>query len=178
MTTPFVGEIQLLGFNFPPYGWAQCNGALLAIQQNTALFSLIGTTYGGNGTSNFQLPNLAGRAACSQGSGPGLSPRAAGEVFGDNSVTLLSNEMPAHTHGFVAYNQTDTAKRSNVPTPNSGLLVPLQAEPFPPAATAPNTAFSPQMLGQAGQNQPHENRQPALALNYSIALTGVFPSFG
>ena len=178
MTTPFIGEIQLFGFNFAPYGWAQCNGALMAIQQSTALFSLIGTLYGGNGTSTFQLPNLTARAACSQGTGIGLSPRSVGEVFGNNSVTLASTEMPAHTHGFLVYNQTDTAKRSNVPTPNSALLVPLHTDPFPPAATAPNTGFSPQMLGQAGQSQAHENRQPALALNYSIALNGAFPSFG
>lgn len=178
MTTPFIGEIQVFGFNFAPVNWAQCNGALLSIQQNTALFSLIGTYYGGNGTTNFQLPNLAGNAACGQGQGPGLSSRAVGEQFGVNGVALITSEMPAHAHGFNVFNQSDTSKRSNIPAPGNALLVPFQADPFPAAGTAPNATFSPTMLGVAGQGQPHENRQPALALNYCIAMTGVFPSFG
>lgn len=178
MTTPFIGEIQVFGFNFAPVNWAQCNGALLSIQQNTALFSLIGTYYGGNGTSNFQLPNLAGNAACGQGEGPGLSTRVIGEQFGVDNVTLISNEMAAHTHGFNVFNQADTSKRSNVPAPGNGLLVPFQADPYPASGTSPNTSFNPNMLGVTGQGLPHENRQPALALNYCIALAGAFPSFG
>lgn len=178
MTQPFVGEIQLFGFNYAPVQWSLCNGALLPIQQNSALFSLIGTFYGGNGTTNFQLPNLQGYAACSQGTGPGLSTRSIGEVFGDDSVTLVSNQMPAHTHGFTVFNQPDSAKRTNVPAPGNGLIMPLQADPFPAVGTTPNTSFNQQMLAPSGQGQPHENRQPALALNYCIALVGVFPSFG
>jgi microcystin-dependent protein len=178
MTTPFLAEIQVFGFNFPPLNWAQCNGALLSIQQNSALFSLIGTYYGGNGTTNFQLPNLAGNAACGQGQGPGLSSRSIGEQFGVDSVTLTTSEMAAHTHGFAVFNQSDTAKRTNIPAPGYGLLVPFQADPYPAANSAANTSFNANMLGPAGQGLPHENRQPALALNYCIALSGVFPSFG
>ncbi|RDS81681.1 microcystin-dependent protein [Dyella monticola] len=177
MTQPFIGEIQVFGFNFAPYQWAQCNGATLAIQQNTALFSLIGTLYGGNGTSTFQLPNLAAQAACSQGQGPGLSQRDVGEAFGVDSLTLLTTEMPVHTHGFTEYNQPDTSKRTNKPSSGNALIIPFSTSPFPAVGTKPNTTFSPQMLNPNGQNQPHENRQPALALNYCIALYGVFPSF-
>ncbi|GLQ45166.1 microcystin dependent protein [Dyella lipolytica] len=175
---PFVGEIQLFGFNFAPYQWALCNGATFSIQQNTALFSLLGTTYGGNGTSTFQIPNLVSRAACNQGAGIGLTQRDIGEPFGDPSVTLTGNEMPRHNHGFLLYNQADATKRSNKPSPGNALLIPLQASPFPAAGTNPNTTFSPNMSTATGQNQPHENRQPALAITYGIALYGVYPSFG
>ncbi|WP_233840200.1 tail fiber protein [Dyella sp. 2HG41-7] len=177
MTQPFIGEIQVFGFNFAPYGWAQCNGPVLPISQYSALFSLIGTIYGGNGTSNFQLPNLAARAACSQGQGPNLTSRSPGNTFGVDSVTLAATQMPTHTHGFTLYNQPDTSLRSNTPTTNSALLVPL-TDAFPTTSVSPNTTFSPQMLSPNGGNQPHENRQPVLAINYCIALNGVFPSFG
>jgi microcystin-dependent protein len=178
MSNNFVGEIQLFGFNYAPYQWAQCNGATLSIQQNTALYSLLGTNYGGNGTTNFQLPNLTSRTACSQGSGPGLSPRLLGQSFGDAGVTLTSNQLPSHNHGFQLWNQTDTTKRSNKPTSGSALLIPQQAQAFPAAGATPNTTFAPAMSGPSGQNQAHENRQPALAINYCIALYGTFPSFG
>jgi microcystin-dependent protein len=178
MTQPFLGEIQLFGFNFAPYNWAACNGATLSIRQSTALFSLIGTTYGGDGVSTFMLPNLAGRAACSQGQAPGLSQRTAGEPFGATTASLTTNQIPSHTHAFVVYNQPDTTKRSNTPALNSALILPLQADPFPVQGTAPNSTFAPAMLGASGNNLPHENRQPALAINYCIAMSGVFPTFG
>jgi microcystin-dependent protein len=180
MTDSYIGEIQIYAFNFAPVNWAQCNGATLPISQYTALFSLIGTIYGGNGTSNFQLPNLVGYAACGQGQAPGLSQRDLGEVFGDQQVTLLSNQIPAHNHGFVLWNQNDATKRSNKPTAGSALLEPVQLQPFPRAGTgSPNTTFSPNMATAAGSPapSPHENRQPALALNYCICLNGNFPSF-
>ena len=177
MTQPFIGEIQLFGFNFAPIDWAFCNGATMSVSQNTALFSLLGTTYGGNGVSTFQLPNLIARATCNQGQGPGLTPRMLGESFGESSVTLSVNEMPSHTHGFLVYNQTDANKRSAGPSQGNGLVSPRHIGPFAPAGTAANTAFSPQMLGGSGQSQPHENNQPALAINYCVALYGVFPSF-
>lgn len=177
MTQPFIGEIQLFAFNFAPVDWAFCNGAMMSISQNTALFSLLGTTYGGNGTSTYQLPNLVTRAACNQGQGLGLSMRVPGETFGEPGVTLGVSEIPSHTHGFLLYNQTDGTKRSAAPSQGFGLNVPHQSGPFPAAGTAPNTAFSPQMLGGSGQSQPHENNQPALAINYCVALYGVFPSF-
>jgi microcystin-dependent protein len=178
----FIGEIQLFGFNFAPLGWAQCNGATLPISQNTALFSLLGTVYGGDSRSNFQLPNLAARAACSQGQGPGLTQRPIGSVFGEAGVTLLNSEMPSHTHPFTLWNQPNSSVRSNQPSANAYLVEPQQAAPFPPATPPPavNALFSPSMIGATGQAQPHENRQPALAVNYCIAVAGsffVFPTF-
>ncbi|OOG50916.1 tail fiber protein [Rhodanobacter sp. C01] len=176
MTTPFVGEIQVFGFNFAPYQWTQCNGATLPISQNTALYSLIGVNYGGNGTTTFQVPNLAARGACNQGNGPGLTPRVIGETFGNAMVALTSQQMPLHNHGFNIYNQPDSAKRSNKPSPGNSLVVPTQATPFLQAA--PNTTFAANMLASNGGNQPHENEQPYLALNFCMALSGAFPSFG
>jgi microcystin-dependent protein len=178
MTEPYIGQIQPFGFNFNPQGWAFCNGATLPIQQNTALFSLLGTQYGGNGQTTFQLPNLAGRAGCQQGSGPGLTPRTIGETFGVNTVTLTQQEMPAHTHGINAYVQNDTSKRSGTPVSNGGLSLPGATTARPFIASAANTTFAPNMLQpNAGGGLPHQNQQPYLGLNFSIALQGVFPSF-
>ncbi|NTF44596.1 microcystin-dependent protein [Rhizobium sp. AC27/96] len=177
MTQPFLGEIQLFGFNFPPYRWAFCNGATLPIQQNTALFSLLGIQYGGNGTSTFQLPNFTNRAGCNQGRGPGLTPRTAGENFGSNNITLTQAEMPAHMHSLTVFNQGDTAKRAAAPSTGAGLSLPNSSTPFLPSAQ-PNAQFAPNVIGIGGGSQPHENRQPYLAVNFSIALAGVFPSFG
>lgn len=179
MTEPFVGEIQLFGFNFNPRNWAFCNGALLPISQNTTLFSLLGTTYGGDGRSTFQLPNFNGRVGCGVGNGPGLTPRHMGETFGDNSVTLLESEMPAHTHGLNAYNQSDATHRVSAPVAGGGLslLSSTSAKSYL-GQQAPNTAFAPNMIGPApGGGLPHENRQPYLGLNFCIALQGVYPSF-
>lgn len=178
MTQPFVGEIQLFGFNFAPYNWAFCNGATLPLSQYTALFSLLGTQYGGNGTSTFQLPNLTGRTFCSQGSKPGLTPRDIGDTFGTDSVTLDSNTMPSHNHNMMLHYQPTASLRSPTPTTGSHLLVPGQTSPLVQNPTLNNT-FAPAMLGPAGQAQPqpHENRQPYLAINYCIALNGVFPTF-
>jgi len=177
MTEPYIGQIQPFGFNFPPRGWAFCNGATLAIQQNTALFSLLGTQYGGNGTTTFMLPNFTNRAACNQGQAPGLTPRGIGEAFGDASVSLTWQEMPAHSHGLNLYNQGDASKRAGAPVPGAALSVPTASSPFANGAQ-PNAPFSPLACGPAGGGQPHENRQPYLALNFCIALQGVFPSFG
>jgi microcystin-dependent protein len=177
MTEPFIGEIQLFGFNFPPRQWAACNGATLAIQQNTALFSLLGTQYGGNGTTTFQLPNFTTRASCNQGTGAGLSQRVIGETFGANSVTLTQPEMPMHSHPFTVYNQNDTSKRASSPSSGNSLAVPSLSAPFVTGGQA-NAQFAPAMCGPSGGGQPHENRQPYLAVNFCIALSGVFPSFG
>ena len=177
MTEPFIGQIQMYGFNFAPRGWAACNGATLAIQQNTALFSLLGTQFGGNGQTTFMLPNFATRAACNQGQGPGLTPRTAGETFGDASVTLTIQEMPAHSHSLNLFNQSDSTKRTGTPVAGVALTVPTASVPFA-AGAQPNAWFAPQACGSAGGSQPHENRQPYLAVNFCIALQGVFPSFG
>lgn len=179
MTEPYIGEIQIYGFNFPPRNWAFCNGATLAISQNTALFSLIGTVYGGNGQTTFQLPNLAGRAASQQGNGPGLTPRTLGQAFGVNSVTLTSNQIPAHSHGMVLYSQNDASKRSHSPAANSSLSVASDTAvtSFLPAGPV-NTQFAPNMIQPSqGGGLPHENQQPYLGINFSIALFGIYPSF-
>ena len=115
MSDPYIGEIQIFGFNFNPRGWAFCNGAVLPISQNTALFALLGTTHGGNGQSTFQLPNLAARAACHFGQGPGLGSRAMGETFGASTATLSILEIPPHSHGVNAFTQPDPAKRTSAP---------------------------------------------------------------
>lgn len=176
MTEPFIGQIQQFGFNFAPRGWAFCNGATLAIQQNTALFALLGTQYGGNGQTTFQLPNFANRAACNQGQGPGLTDRTIGEVFGSDSVTLTSAQMPAHVHTVQVYNQPTASKKAASPSVGNALGSP-SASAFAIPGTA-NAPFSPTVIQPAGGGQPHENRQPYLAMNFCIALQGVFPSFG
>lgn len=174
MTEPFIGQIQIFGFNFNPRGWAFCNGATLPIQQNTALFSLLGTQYGGNGQTTFQLPNFVNRAGCQQGRGPGLSDRSIGETFGSNSVTLTTAQMPAHSHGVMLYNQADPAKKAPTPSAGNSLASP-NANAFAPGSA--NAPFSPSVVLPTGNNQPHENRQPYLATNFCIALQGVFPAF-
>lgn len=174
MTQPFIGEIQLFGFNFNPRGWAFANGATLPIAQNTALFSLIGTIYGGNGQTTFQLPNFAGRAGCQQGNGPGLSPRSLGETFGVNTVTLTSNQIPQHNHGLTAYVPATTG----APVANGGLSQPASTANRPFSAGAPNTTLAPNMLAPStGGGQPHQNQQPYLGVNFCIALQGIYPSF-
>lgn len=177
MTQPFIGEIQLFGFNFAPRGWAFCSGSALPVRQYTALFSLLGISYGGNGTTTFQLPNFTNRAGCNQGAGPGVSRRTIGETFGTNSETLTIAEMPGHVHQFTIYNQGTTSMRAGSPSVGNSIALPGQSSPYVGTAT-PNAQFAPGMIGPTGGNQPHENRQPYLALNYSIALEGVFPAFG
>ena len=176
MTTPFLGEIQIFGFNYTPEGWAPCNGTTLPIQQYSALYSLIGTTYGGNGTTTFQLPNFTGRAACSQGQGPGLTDRSAGETFGEAQVGLISSEIPSHNHVQNLYHQPNPAMQKNVPDNNYGLSGPAATSPFVPIAT-PNTTFALPVVGVAGSGLPHNNCQPLLPLNFCIALQGDFPAF-
>lgn len=178
MTQPYIGEVQLFGFNFNPRGWAFANGATLPISQNTALFSLIGTIYGGNGTTTFQLPNFAGRAGCQQGNGPGLSPRTLGQSFGANTVTLTSNQIPQHNHGINAYAQGDTTKRISTPAANGGLSGVGTTTVRPFSSSPPNTTFAPNMLSPSqGGGQPHQNQQPYLGVNFCIALQGIYPSF-
>lgn len=177
MTTPFLGEIQLFGFNYTPAGWASCNGATLQIRQFTALFSLIGTQYGGDGVTTFQLPNLTGRAPCSQGQGPGLTARTIGDTFGSESVQLDVTQIPSHTHQFTVERQPNVALQHNVPLTNDGLITIGGTNTFLPTAT-PTTTFAAAAISPAGGNQAHENRQPLLALNFCIALQGEFPAFG
>jgi len=175
---PFVAEIRSFAFNFAPTGWAQCDGQILAISQNTALFSLLGTTYGGNGMSNFGLPNLQGSVPMHAGQGPGLTLRSLGETGGSQAVTLLQSEMPAHTHSV----QCNVQSTGQLPT--AGNNFPAKATGFAAgdslytAATAPNTNFNPLAISVAGGSQPHNNMMPTLILNFCIAMQGVFPPRG
>ncbi|MBB1060842.1 phage tail protein [Marilutibacter spongiae] len=179
MTQPFIGEIQMFGFNFNPRGWAFCNGATLPISQNTALFSLIGTNYGGNGQSTFQLPNFAGRAGTEQGRGPGLSTRMLGQPFGSDSVGLSAGQMPQHNHGVTAFSQTAAGSGSHAPVDGGGLsflATSTAAKTY--VGPPPNTELAPNMVGaSSGGGLPHPNQQPYLGVNFCIALVGVFPSF-
>jgi microcystin-dependent protein len=178
MTQPYLGEVQLFGFDFNPRGWAFANGATLPISQNTALFSLLGITYGGNGQTTFQLPNFAARAGCEQGNGPGLSPRSLGQTFGVNTVTLTSNQTPQHNHGVNSYFQPNSAKKTSAPIADSALALLSMGAPTPYVATPINTTFAPNMLAASqGGGSPHENQQPYLGVNFCIALQGNYPSF-
>lgn len=180
MTQPFLGEVQMFGFNFPPYGWAFCNGATLGVQQNQALFSLLGVTYGGDGRSTFQLPNFASRSLCEQGRGPNTTGRRAGDVFGTNAVTLTTAQMPAHSHGLTYFSQSEESLRSATPRAGNALSVPTapDATPFAPSGSPFNSPFATNMIQPVGGDQPHPNQQPYLSVNFCIALRGTFPSFG
>jgi microcystin-dependent protein len=172
MADPFVAEIRVVGFNFAPLGWATCDGQLMPLSQNTALFSLLGTTYGGDGKSTFALPDLQGRAPMHPGQGAGLSLRDLGEEGGTETVTLLQNEMPAHTHALSA-NALPASASLAAPTQGLGRSVGGSAYKASPPATA---AMSPQAVGLTGGDSPHNNLMPYLTLNYIIALQGVFPA--
>jgi microcystin-dependent protein len=178
MTSPFVAEIRIFPFNFAPTGWAQCNGQLLPISQNTALFSLLGTMYGGDGKSTFALPNLEGSAPLQQGQGPGLSLYDEGETTGSDTVTLLQSEIPAHPHLFMAtttVGTTESAPGNQLGVGSSGQKGQSYfANLYSP--NVPNQQMSPFAIGIAGGSLPHNNMMPYLTLNFCIALQGVFPA--
>jgi microcystin-dependent protein len=174
MTTPFLGEVQIFGFNFAPYGWALCNGATLNISQYSTLYSLLGTNYGGNGQTTFQLPNLTTRSPCSQGTGLGLSQRVIGQAFGEPGHTLINGEMPMHTHSAQAFGGSGT--RSPQPAANAALTGTGVFEEYNNSQPA-NTTLLPTTISTYGGSQPHENRQPYLAVNFCIALSGAYPQF-
>jgi microcystin-dependent protein len=176
MTQPFFGEIQLFGFNFAPRDWAFCSGASLPISQNTALFSLIGTTYGGNGVSTFNLPNFQDRTPCSQGHGPGLTQRQMGQAFGASTASLADGQIPAHSHGVEVFGQRDSSKRAATPANGYALSTPGHATAYAAGSTQANTTLAPQSVGNTGGNQPHDNMQPYLAVNFCIALQGIYPT--
>lgn len=162
MTTPFLGEIRMTAFAFAPRGWALCNGQLLSIQQNAALFSILGITYGGNGTSTFQLPNLQGRVPVHPGNGIAL-----GDQGGEAAHTLTVSEIPVHTH------QPQAAASASVAAPAGAVFAPGPASIY---STSPDSTMSPSAIGTSGSNQPHENRNPYQVVNFIIALAGIFPS--
>ncbi len=173
MSNPFVGEIRIFGFNFAPRGWAFCDGQLLPISQNTALFSLLGTNYGGDGKSTFALPNFQGSAPMQQGQGAGLSQHFLGETGGEQNVTLLQSEMPAHSHGA----QGVAGAGGQAPSPTTTWSSPNQRGITAyVAGSAQNVAMSPASLAPNGGGQPHNNMMPYLTLNFCIALQGIYPA--
>jgi len=177
VSDPFLGEVRMFGFPFPPNQWATCNGATLQIQQFTTLFSLIGTAFGGNGTRTFQLPNLAARMLCSTGAGQGgLTPRNMGDTFGEAAVLLTTENLPSHSHGVNVYQGGTLAPGPTSDPPNNAAL----------GISASNSIYANDPAGATivlaatsigGNNSPHENRQPLLAMNFSIALAGQYPQF-
>ena len=177
MADPFVAEIRIFPFNFAPKGWAFCDGQLLPLSQNTALFSLLGTTYGGNGKSTFALPDLQGRAPMHPGQGPGLSLHDLGETGGTEFVTLLESEMPAHSHGMTVSSQLGLENQVNVSNTGQKFAMGDGINLYGPA----NSNLAPmafQALAPAGGSLPHNNMQPYLTFNFNIALQGVFPPRG
>jgi microcystin-dependent protein len=172
---PFVAEIRIFPFNFAPKGWAFCDGQILPISQNTALFSLLGTTYGGDGKSNFALPNLQGRVPIHPGQGPGLSLFDLGETLGSDTVTVLQSEMPAHRHVLNAEDPGLGAADQSVPSPTSVLASSTGGFAFRADAATSPVQMNQAMLGSLGGDLPHNNLQPYLTLNFCIALQGVFP---
>ena len=178
MAEPFIGQVQMWGLNFAPFGFSFCNGGLLAIVQDQTLFSIIGNYYGGNGNTNFALPNLQGRVPLGPGSGPGLTPRGTGQFSGEESVYLVPNNLPSHTHemGKIAQDLSETN------TPGINAVMGLSQAPgaqgqmynnFDPSQTA-NMADT--VLSYTGDMDSHENRQPYLAINFCIARIGLYPS--
>jgi microcystin-dependent protein len=174
MADPFVAEIRIFPFTFAPKGWAWCNGQLLPLSQNTALFSLLGTTYGGDGKSTFALPDLQGRAPMHPGQGPGLSLHDLGETGGSETVTLLESEIPAHSHTARASNQQGDVQQ---PTSTTSLARPNGATPYVPGSgpVPPLVSMADASLTPVGGDQPHNNMMPYLTLYFNIALQGVFP---
>lgn len=177
---PFLGEIRMVAWNFPPIGWALCNGQLLSISQNSALFSLLGTTYGGDGTTTFALPNLQSRVPIHQGQGAGLSPYVTGQLGGSEAVMLLQTQMPSHNHLVGVSNQPGTVAdptNATLAQGNSGQgRAPVPVSNY--VTTAATGSLAPLTVSVSGGNQPHNNLQPYLCVNFIIALQGVFPSRG
>ncbi|CAN5587483.1 tail fiber protein [soil metagenome] len=177
MADPYIGEIKMFAGNFAPRLYAYCNGQLLSISQNTALFSILGTTYGGNGTTNFGLPNLQGSAAMDFGNGPGLTPRQLGEIAGETAVTLTTSQIPAHNHQMMC---NDTA--GDLPSPGNGTFglvggrgrPPYYANMSPPPGNDA-VPMASNAIGLTGGGQGHTNLQPYLAVSFIIALQGIFP---
>jgi microcystin-dependent protein len=170
----FVGQVIAVGFNFPPVGWVLCNGQLLSIAQYQALYVLLGTTYGGDGINTFGVPNLCGRSPVGQGTGLGLPTVVLGQAAGTETVTLTSQQLPAHTHLLMASSANGTVSKpaSNTVIANGGTTLPVNLY----GAVATTVSLAPTSIGPAGGSQPHDNQQPYNTVNYIIATVGVFPS--
>ncbi|HEY1473318.1 MAG TPA: tail fiber protein [Pseudolabrys sp.] len=177
MANPFVGEIRCFGFNFAPAGWAMCNGQLMSISQNTALFSILGTTYGGDGQSTFGLPNLQGQIPMHWGNGPGGFNTTIGQVQGAATVTLLSTQMPVHNHGVASelIGAGGIGEHAAAPT-NNTFIGPSAPDQIYSTSPTINASFLNSAIGSTGGSIPHDNMQPFLVLNFCIALLGIFPT--
>lgn len=169
MSDAFIGTIRLVGFNFAPVGWALCQGQTLPISGNDALFSLLGTTFGGDGQQTFNLPDLRGRIPVGQGQGPGLSNYVPGQSGGTEAVALTASEAPLHSHAMMA------AANVTTPNPGPGLVLGTPATAVKLYGSGTPTSLAATSIVPFGSSNPHENRQPYLGLNYIIALTGIFP---
>jgi microcystin-dependent protein len=169
MSQPFIGEIRMVGFNFPPVGWAFCDGQLLAISENDALFNLIGTTYGGNGQSTFGLPNLQSRTPVHIGTGPAGDTYTLGEMAGEEQVTLTVNQIPIHSHAFLATNSPGTQINPQGNTTGQ----PGQIQPY--IDDVPSVPMSSNAIGPSGGSQPHDNMMPYQVISFIISLDGVYP---
>ena len=176
MSQPYIGQILAVGFNFAPVDWHICDGTLLSISDYSPLFNLIGTTYGGNGTTNFALPDLRSRTAIHQGTGPGLSPYVLGQAGGTESVSVNATQTPGHSH---TLNTSSKPAGASVPGSSVALASVTSPTPYIAPPTSGIISLLPASIGPyPGGSQPHENRQPFLAINYIIALYGVYPSQG
>jgi microcystin-dependent protein len=171
MSSPFVGEIRMFGGNFPPAGWAFCDGSLLSIAENETLFNLIGTTFGGDGQSTFALPDLRGRIPIHQGTGAGLSTHIMGEISGMETVTLTVQQIPAHGHVFSG----STASAAELSPAGAVVASPTNIDLYRPGATI-DQALAPNAISVSGGSQPHDNMQPFLCVSFIISLFGIFPS--
>ena len=169
---PFIGQIAFVAFNFAPVGWAECNGQLLPINQNQALFSLLGTMYGGNGQTTFALPDMRGRVLVHAGTGTGLSPKAQGQMGGAETHTLITNEMPVHSHVVKATSDEGNANLATGAVPANTKALDKEYS----TGTNLDVTMNQQMVGVAGGSQPHNNMQPYLALKCIIATQGIYPS--
>ena len=167
---PFLGQIVMVGFNFAPQGWAMCDGQLMPINQNTALFSLIGTYYGGDGISTFALPDLRGRTPIHQGAGPGLQSYSVGQVGGEEQVSLTISQIPAHTHALLGQSALGSAASP------AGNIWAAQSRLNIYSSAVPDVSMAAGSIGTSGAGQPHDNRSPYLTVTYIIALEGVYPS--
>jgi microcystin-dependent protein len=176
MTEPFIGEIQLMAGNQVPSQWVLCDGTELEIQFNTVMYSLIGNTYGGNGTTTFRLPNLMGCIVCGAGDGPGLSPRKMGDQFGTYTAQLDPSSVPPHSHPMNLFFDRTSSDRGTDAIPGGHVTSPGEAYALVVNPSTTVTASNSPMIAQASGGGAHENRQPVVGLNYMIAMTGIMPA--